>query len=202
MIYELWGEPKTGLLVRVESRAPSDPHAKRTIYTDFVFDAKLCESLFSMDPPAGYKVQKLTADASPAQESDLVETFRRYAQLSGGTLPDQLDIAAVAKLFQRNWAKSHPTKGGGPSEQERQEQLSGLLKLARGISFAFERLPREANAHYAGKGIKVGAVDTPVFWYRDAGKYRIISADLSVHEADAAPSVPDAQSLSTSGPKK
>ena len=37
--------------------------------------------------------------------------------------------------------------------------------------------------------------DTPIFWYRpkDAKKYRVIYADLSVREADTPPSVPNAQ---------
>ncbi len=93
----------------------------------------------------------------------------------------------------------------GPSEEERQEQLNGMLKFVRGLSFAFEQLSREADAHYAGQGVKVGAADTPVFWYRprDAKTYRIIYADLSVREADTAPSVPNAQPVvSASGPKK
>ena len=40
----------------------------------------------------------------------------------------------------------------------------------------------EADAHYAGKGVKVDATDTPIFWYRPEGKakYRVIRADLSV----------------------
>jgi hypothetical protein len=74
-----------------------------------------------------------------------------------------------------------------------------------GTASHFEVLPREADAHYAGKGIKLGAADTPIFWYRptDAEKYRVIYADLSVREADRAPSVPNAQPIvSASGPKK
>jgi hypothetical protein len=150
-----------------------------------------------MEPPAGYKVQKLTVpvNGSPAEEKDLIETLRRYSQLRGGALPDQLDVMAFTKPFQEDWAKSHPMKDGSPSEAERQEQLNGMLKFVRGLSFAFEQLPREADAHYAGKGVKVGAADTPVFWYRPGGakRYRVIYADLSVREADKAPSVANAQ---------
>jgi outer membrane lipoprotein-sorting protein len=205
MICDLWGDPKTGMPVRIEKSAPSNPNMKPTSCSDFVFDAALDESLFSLEVPAGYKVQKLTVNGSPADEKDLIETLRRYAQLSGGALPDQLDLAAFTKLFQEDWAKSHPKKGDQPGEEERQELLNGMLKFTRGISFAFEQLPREADAHYAGKGVKVGAAGTPVFWYRagDAKKYRIIDADLSVREADTAPSVLNAQPVvSASGSKK
>jgi outer membrane lipoprotein-sorting protein len=205
VICDLWGDPKTGMPVRIENSAPSNPNVEPVICSDFVFDADLDESLFSLEPPAGYKVQKQTVDVSQAEEKDLIETLRRYAQLRGGALPDQLDVVEITKLFQEDWAKSHPKKDGSPSEEERQEQLNGMLKFVRGLSFAFEQLPRKADAHYAGKGVKVGAADTPVFWYRsgDAKKYRIIYADLSVREADTAPSVPNAQPVvSASGPKK
>ena len=205
LICDLWGDSKTGMPVRIEKSAPSNPNMKPVICSDFVFDVDLDQSLFSLEPPAGYKVQKQTVDASPAEEKDLIETLRRYAQLRGGTLPDQLDLMAFMNLYQEDWVKSHPKKDGLPSEEERQEQLNGMLKFGRGLSFAFEQLPREADAHYAGKGVKLGAADTPVFWYRpvDAKKYRTIYADLSVREADAAPSVPNAQPVvSASGPKK
>jgi hypothetical protein len=28
------------------------------------------------------------------------------------------------------------------------------------------QLPPSADAHYAGKGVLLGAADTPIFWYR------------------------------------
>jgi len=69
------------------------------------------------------------------------------------------------------------------------------VMITRGLGFVVE-LPRETDMHYAGKGVSLGAPDTPIFWYRpkDAKKYRVIHADLSVREADAPPNEPDAQS--------
>ncbi len=54
------------------------------------------------------------------------------------------------------------------------------------------QLPDEADSHYVGKNVSLGAADTPIFWYRpqDGKKYRVIFADLSVCEADTPPSVP------------
>jgi|GEM_PF-5234291 len=63
---ELWGDPKTGLPVRIESSAPENANAKPSIWSDFVFDAELDGSLFSLEPPAGYQVQKLTPVAAVA----------------------------------------------------------------------------------------------------------------------------------------
>ena len=78
------------------------------------------------------------------------------------------------------------------------------MPLQRGLLFAFA-LPTDADAHYAGKGVSLGAADTPIFWYRpkDSKKCRVIYADLSVRDADASPSVPNAQPvLAPSSPKK
>ena len=75
--------------------------------------------------------------------------------------------------------------------------------IERGLGFVVE-LPQEADAHYAGKGVSLGAPDTPIFWYRpkDSKKYRVIYADLSVRDADTPPNVPDAQPApSPSSPK-
>ena len=78
------------------------------------------------------------------------------------------------------------------------------LKFQPGSTFV-DSLPPEADAHYAGKGVSLGAADTPIFWYRpkDSKKYRVIYADLSVREADTPPNVPDAQPVpAPSSPKK
>ena len=63
-----------------------------------------------------------------------------------------------------------------------------------GLTFV-SGLPPEADVHYAGKGVLLGAAEKPIFWYRPKGakKYRVIYADLSVREADAPPKVPNAQ---------
>ncbi len=61
-------------------------------------------------------------------------------------------------------------------------------------------LPKEADSHYAGKGVSLGAADRPIFWYRpkDSKTYRVVYADLSVRDADTPPSmsvVPPEQDL-------
>jgi hypothetical protein len=58
-------------------------------------------------------------------------------------------------------------------------------------------LPATADAHYAGKGVRRDAPDTPIFWYKPEGKqaYRVLDADLSVRDAQQAPQVPGAVPL-------
>jgi outer membrane lipoprotein-sorting protein len=208
MTVDLWGDPKTGQPIRMGLTWLSTPSIETTV-SDFAFDTDMDESLFSLEPPPGYKVKYEKADVSPAEEKDLIETFRSYSQLSGGALPDKLDILALTSFFETKWGLSHPSAGrrsdDNQKDAERREMINGLRKLTRGIDFVFERLPPEADAHYAGKGVSVGAADRPVFWYRpkDNRKYRVIYADLSVRDADTRPDVPDAQPLpAPSSPKK
>jgi outer membrane lipoprotein-sorting protein len=208
MVMDLWGDPKTGLPVRIEGSAPSSPRTK-IVYTDFVFNVDLDESLFSLEPPAGYKILNLKLEISPAEEKDLVETLRRYTQLSGGSFPDAFDARAIRHLFRKHWEESHPKANPKTNrklfeqqwDEQRQAQLDESTKSTHGISFVFDRLPPEADAHYAGKGVALGAAGKPIFWYRpkDAKKYRVIYGDLSVRDADAPPSVPNAQAVPTAG---
>jgi hypothetical protein len=78
------------------------------------------------------------------------------------------------------------------------------MEFQPGLSFTGS-LPPEADMHYAGKGVSLGAADTPIFWYRSKNTktYRVIYADLSVRDADTPPNVPKAQPVpGPSSPKK
>jgi len=196
-VMSMWGDPKTGLPVRAETTKGMLGNAKVTM-SDFVFNVDLDKSLFSVEPPAGYTVQNVKLDASPVQEKDLIETFRESSKLSGAVFPDSLDMEGMFQLLGKKFA---PRKGQEPSEQELQTMVETQTRLQRGSMFAL-MLPTDADAHYAGKGVSFGSSDKPIFWYHptDSKKYRVISSDLSVHDADTPPNLPGAQrvpSLST-----
>ena len=76
-------------------------------------------------------------------------------------------------------------------EAKSRKSMEDQGRVQRGVMFA-NQLPPGADAHYVGKGVSLGAPDTPIFWYRPEGskKYRVIYADLSVREADTPPNVP------------
>ena len=117
----------------------------------------------------------------------------------------------MVKSMETWWAKM---ADAGKSEEAKRRKTEEKAKtdkfmedqgqIQRGIHFA-NHLPPSAEAHYVGKGVRLGAADTPIFWYRPtaAKKYRVIYADLSVREADAPPKVPKAQPApGAAGPKK
>lgn len=196
-MFSIWGDLKTGLPALIEMTSPLMPDVKFTI-SDFEFNVDMDESLFSVEPPAGYKVTSVKSpktDESPAGEENLIETFRYYGELSGGTFPDLLDRdTLIDMVYGGLWLFYSLDRSPTSREKHREEHYAAQEKFDRGLNFAV-LLPKESNSYYAGKDVSLGASDTPVFWYRpkDAKKYRVIYADLSVREAETPPSVPVVQ---------
>jgi len=193
-VLTLWGDPKTGLPVRIESNVESVLPKTKTTWTDFEFDVPVDESLFSLKPPAGYTVVEMPVDVSPPIENDLTATLRQYSEMNGGPFPDAFDTASTMRFVQKIITKLGVKQQQEPTPDQQRELMVAIAKLSRGFMFATQ-LPPDAKAHYAGKGVSLGAADRPIFWYRpkDAKKYRVIYADLSVRDADTPPVVPNAQ---------
>ena len=199
----IWGDPKTSLPIRVETSVELIPKAKTT-WTEFQFDVAVDESLFSIEPPAGYTVVDTPIDVSPSTEEDLTATLRQYVEMIGGTFPDSFDTPSTMKFVQKLAEKLSLKKKQEPDPQQQKDMMAAMFKLNRGLMFALQ-LPSEADAHYAGKGVSLGAADTPIFWYhpKDSKTYRVIYADLSVRDTDTPPSVTNVQPVpSASAPKK
>jgi outer membrane lipoprotein-sorting protein len=131
----LWGDPKTGQPVCLEMTAGMDGSMKGTA-SDFVFNADMDESLFSVEPPAGYTVRYEKSDAS-RREEDLIAMFREYSRLTG-TLPDSLDERAVFQIVWRwgnaeiQWEREAPSLGKVTEEQKhRYMEISGTKNFVK-----------------------------------------------------------------------
>ena len=101
VVLDVWGDPKTGLPVRIESTAAIMPNYKVTM-SDFEFNVEMDESLFSVEPPAGYEVivrEGHTSDDSPIGEKDLIEVFRYYGGWNAGRFPDLLDNEWLSQVI-------------------------------------------------------------------------------------------------------
>jgi outer membrane lipoprotein-sorting protein len=189
-VLTIWGDPQTGLPVRIESKIDLIPKVKTT-WTEFEFDVPVDPSLFRLEPPAGYTVVDLPVDVSPPVESDLTASLRQYAEMNDGRFPDAFDTPSTMVFVQKLLKKLGLKQQGEPGPQQQREMMTTLFKLNRGFMFALQ-MAKETDVHYAGKGVSLGAADKPIFWYhpKDAKKYRVIYGDLTVREADAAPSMP------------
>ena len=97
-VIDAWGDPKTGMPVRIDETRELMPNLKvKTTMSDFELNVDLDESLFSVEPPAGYKVTIVRqANDGPPGERGLIETFRSYLQFSGFEFPDSLDPRKMA----------------------------------------------------------------------------------------------------------
>ena len=113
--------------------------------------------------------------------------MRVAADLNDGRFLDNLDQASLAALMM-NVPDSEVDDKSAVLPSKKVMDLA--MSLARGFAFAW-KLPESANAHYAGKGVKRGQPDRPIFWYKPEGSenYRVIYADLMVKDAKAAPEI-------------
>jgi outer membrane lipoprotein-sorting protein len=190
----LWGDPATGLPVRIETVWGGIPRTE-VVMSDFEINIELKESLFDTTPPEGYTVQSLDVDASASREEDLVKAFKACSDISSGDFPETMDTAGVNKLIM-SFAVNRLKNQQGVTDEQVQELMKQSIAIGRGFQFALS-LPETADVHYAGKGVKRDTKDRPIFWYRsdETKKYRVIFADLSVQDAVAAPRVEGARRL-------
>jgi outer membrane lipoprotein-sorting protein len=190
----LWGDPATGYPVRIETIWTGIPRTEVTM-TDFEIDVELKDSLFEVTPPPDYKVQSLDVDVSKPSEQRLVDALRAASDLNEAVFPDSLDSTGISMLVIK-YSLSKATDGKQPSDEDANRLMKESINMGVGLQFALE-LPPSADAHYAGKGVKRETQDRPIFWYKLEGtnRYRVIFADLSVHDADKAPQVPGAQRI-------
>lgn len=127
-VMNLWGDPKTGMPVRVEMTLGMDGNMKATM-SRFEFNVDMDKSLFSLEPPAGYTVRNETLDGSLHGEKDLIEMFREYTKLSRGAFPKSLDMRAVTFIvwkklnFQMMWNNLGLTTGNGKAFEEQRNEL-------------------------------------------------------------------------------
>jgi len=174
----VWADPQTKLPVEMTNTSGPTTYTM----TDIVFDVELDESLFNLEVPDGYTVRTMQVDASEPTEKDLLEMFHIWAEHMDGNLPSVLDMNASME-FVKYQQKKIKEEGQEPSEESVLELQKTIMKMSRGGMFV-QQLPANSDWHYAGKDVKFGDADTPIFWYRpeDSETYRVIYGDLSVKD--------------------
>lgn len=216
-----WADPQTARLVRVEFDYPDGNG--HYVMSNFRYDMELDPSLFSLEPPAGYTVSNI--EAKMPVEEDLVNTLRLIAEHNDGTFPSALGMTnkeylqAIQEASKEEMEKFIKT----PETQKLMEKLkaqygsdqAGFMKAwmeaimpftqkltqknMQGMTF-YSTLNAQNDSHYAGKDVKLGTADRPIFWYKPTGaeKYHVIYADLTVKEvpANEAPKAPQLESSS------
>ncbi len=175
----VWVDSKTDLPVRMETRNTLNADgAQAVVYSDFVFDAPLDESLFRMTAPEGYKNQVIpvAGDQVPPVEKDLVDLFGAYAGRSGGRFPNDLQMPSLLDVL-----KDVKVTKDGLDEATN----AWIAKVGKGIGLVWA-MPPDSDAFYSGKAVKLGEADKPIFRYRPHGSktYRVIYGDLTVKDVE------------------
>jgi len=169
----IWADSQTALPIRTEQKW----HQLQFTCTDFQFDIKMDESLFSMEIPEGYSALP-TAEVSIAgsNEQNLIEALRIYAEI---ILDSVFPVEFIGKEYMDD-VKKNCEKFAQMSEKQK---LDLGLKLLRGYTF-IQLLKDENDWNYVGCGVKFGDGESPVCWYRptDSETYRVIYGDLSVKD--------------------
>jgi hypothetical protein len=152
--------------------------------SNFIWNPQLDESLFSIEPPDGYKVEETRDDQSPAGEKHLMEALAFWTEVSEGSFPTKIedfgDANQVKPLLVRKFRHN-----GDPKEEFEmaQRQMNLILKAL----WFTQRKKIEGSWRYLGEGVTLGEGNKPVCWWRsvDSEKYRLIYGDLSIGDANA-----------------
>jgi outer membrane lipoprotein-sorting protein len=194
----LWVDVETGDLVRVEEEFVNEPW-KHIVIKNIRFDIEYDDSFFSLEPPSGFTPLNVAIDSSLPGEEDLINILDYYTSHHVDALfPESLNMHEFS-LSMMNLTKSgkfrEPVLEGMTKEEKVQIGLETGHMLNRRLMFILFMEPE--NWHYAGKDVKRGDMDTPVFWYKPKGSetYRVVYADLEVRDVapEDLPSVPVGQ---------
>jgi len=175
----VWADPKTKLPVQMTNTMEPTTYTM----TDIVFDVEFDESLLSLEIPAEYTVHTMQVDASEPTEEDLINMFRIWAEHMDGNLPSALEMNAMMEFMQYQ-LKKMKEQGIELTEEIMLERQQIIQKMSRGGMFV-QKLPADSDWHYAGKDVKFGDAEKPIFWYNPEGSetYRVIYGDLSIKSA-------------------
>ena len=187
-------------------------HFYKYVLSEFVWNEPIEDSLFSTEVPVEYKVSEHKINVYQPTEKTLVEALADCAKLAGdigggaGTVggaaaavglrsgstevpaggnelggsvfPDGFDERTLVKILNEIMAKSRK------KELIREEKVliyQKIQKITAAATFV-SRFKAANDWHYAGRGVKMGKIDTPICWWKPdgAGTYRVIYADLTV----------------------
>ena len=171
----IWVDPETALPIRIKQKTPN----MQIICNNLQFDVALDESRFSMEVPDGYVVQQAgEIDFKESSESGFIETLRIWAEIiEDGQFPDSINLEDVVKVgpkFDQGLKRLNLTQ---------QQQMEVGMRFGQGLVF-IRFFKGQGQWHYAGKGVKLGDSDTPIFWYqpKDSQTWRVIYGDLRVED--------------------
>ena len=170
----VWADVQTKLPVLV--KVVHIGQGRTIVMSNFTFDVKLDEALFSTTDPEGYTVEKIMERTT---EKDLVEGLRAVAVFLEGKFPHEIELRKLEielNEYVRHLSKSEAVVRLTPVAMKwrKAQRYTHLLKGERQVS----------DFHYAGDGVKLGEAGKPIVWWRpkESETYRVIYGDLGVRD--------------------
>jgi outer membrane lipoprotein-sorting protein len=175
---ELWADRESHLPLQVEyTIAELKSHV---ILTDFQVNTALDASLFAVEVPPDYMVQS-TTDIDPSQTWRLLaQTLKMAAEFNDGAFPATLiGEQGVVSVIQRGAATAAQKRQDSP-----EEALKAGAEVTRHVAAfaAFVAAAPPDALHYAGKDVKLGEANRPIFWIDQGERSMVFYADVSFKE--------------------
>jgi hypothetical protein len=171
----VWIDPAKRLPVLVEVTGRVGDMDFQATFADIQLEPKVDENLFKLDPPAGYALRKAGAKLMMSFEEAAARLLRTYGEAQNGAFPPRIDdFNAYKEAFSKKQAKSALDPEGFE-----------IAAAAATVAALTQKMKDQYG--YKVDGVKLGAGDKIIFWYKPEGqtKYRVIYGDLHLGEVSA-----------------
>ena len=164
----VWADAKTKLPVLMEEtyKDAKGEHGRHVI-TDIVFDAELDKSLFSLEPPPGYKFEQFEYDKvvtrmkSAANMDRILKACREYVNEHNGQWPDSLQ-----ELYQYGLDKEIFTNPAQPTRE------IGYVYMRPPVSTSESRIVLYEAYEVWNGGINVGFANYQVQFIKEESGFK------------------------------
>lgn len=154
------------------------------LYHKIEVEPNLTTMDFSLDPTAGYSLEKLTAPT--ISEEDMLAYLRAVAEFQGGRLPETIDHSGIDR------EKLDATYSAQVTSRSKEANAMITLvdkfrtrEIYEPPMLRFVRDQTDQDSfHYVGSGVKLGSAKEIVCWYRlkGASLHRAVYGDLQVRD--------------------
>ncbi len=167
--------------------SPEGIHNEMTIVmSDFVWNADVDASLFSLVPPEGYTLEEKQFDVTEPGETQLIEALAFWTEMCDGQFPSKInDLGDQDKVKALLVAKYD--RDGDPKE-ELEDACKKMNRILQAVYFVQEQKVG-GSWGYAGDGVKLGESDVAICWWKkkDSDTYRVIYGDISIADSNDVP---------------
>lgn len=151
--------------------------------TDINLYSQLDKSMFSLDPPSGYKLENVAPPT--VTEDELLEYLAAAADFNNGVFPDSFEQAFDSKKFNEASIKNRTDRSSAENRLIDIRDKIMMREIYRSPVLKFLEDHAVANSsQYVGADVKVGEADKLIFWYKPKGssKHRGFYGDLKIKD--------------------